>query len=32
VEAIVADLKKNSKKVSSNEEIAQIGKISANGQ
>src|SRR3977135_806826 len=30
VEAIVADLKKNSKKVSSNEEIAQIGKISAN--
>jgi chaperonin GroEL len=31
VEAIVADLKKNSKKVSSNEEIAQIGKISANG-
>jgi len=31
VEAIVADLKKNSKKVSSNEEIAQIGRISANG-
>jgi chaperonin GroEL len=31
VEAIVADLKKNSKKVSSSEEIAQIGKISANG-
>jgi len=31
VEAVVADLKKNSKKVSSNEEIAQIGKISANG-
>ena len=31
VEAIVADLKKNSKKVSSNDEIAQIGKISANG-
>jgi chaperonin GroEL len=31
VVAIVADLKKNSKKVSSNEEIAQIGKISANG-
>jgi chaperonin GroEL len=31
VEAIVADLKKNSKKVSSNEEIAQVGKISANG-
>src|ERR1700720_448434 len=31
VDAIVADLKKNSKKVSSNEEIAQIGTISANG-
>src|ERR1700732_4578396 len=31
VEAIVGDLKKHSKKVSSNEEIAQIGKISANG-
>src|SRR5664279_2954151 len=31
VEAIVADLKKNSKKVTSNDEIAQIGKISANG-
>ena len=31
VDVIVADLKKNSKKVSSNEEIAQIGKISANG-
>nr|MDQ6870278.1 chaperonin GroEL [Pseudomonadota bacterium] len=31
VGAIVADLKKNSKKVSSNEEIAQIGTISANG-
>ena len=31
VEAIVADLKKNSKKVCSNDEIAQIGKISANG-
>jgi chaperonin GroEL len=31
VDAIVADLKKNSKKVSSNDEIAQIGKISANG-
>src|SRR5271163_3009015 len=31
VEAVVADLKKNSKKVTSNEEIAQIGKISANG-
>jgi chaperonin GroEL len=31
VNAIVADLKKNSKKVSSNEEIAQIATISANG-
>src|SRR5207344_3323848 len=31
VEAIVEDLKKNSKKVTSNEEIAQIGAISANG-
>jgi chaperonin GroEL len=31
VDAIVVHLKKNSKKVSSNEEIAQIGKISANG-
>jgi chaperonin GroEL len=31
VEAIVVDLKKNSKKVSSNEEIAQVGRISANG-
>ncbi|WP_026608347.1 chaperonin GroEL [Methylocapsa acidiphila] len=31
VEAIVADLKKNSKKVTSNEEIAQVGTISANG-
>jgi chaperonin GroEL len=31
VHTIVVDLKKNSKKVSSNEEIAQIGKISANG-
>jgi chaperonin GroEL len=31
VAAIVADLKKNSKKVSSNEEIAQVGRISANG-
>ena len=31
VEGIVADLKKNSKKVSSNEEIAQIATISANG-
>ena len=31
VEAIVADLKKNSKTVTSNEEIAQVGTISANG-
>jgi chaperonin GroEL len=31
VEAIVADLQKNSKDVTSNEEIAQIGTISANG-
>ena len=31
VEAIVEDLNKNSKKVTSNEEIAQIGTISANG-
>src|ERR1700751_1013352 len=31
VDAIVADLKKNSKKVTSNDEIAQIGTISANG-
>ena len=31
VEAIVADLKANSKKVTSNEEIAQVGTISSNG-
>jgi len=31
VEAIVADLQKNTKKVTSNEEIAQVGTISANG-
>jgi chaperonin GroEL len=31
VEAVVADLKKNSKDVTSNEEIAQVGTISANG-
>jgi chaperonin GroEL len=31
VNAIVTDLKKNSKKVTSNEEIAQVGTISANG-
>ncbi|VTZ49909.1 chaperone Hsp60, peptide-dependent ATPase, heat shock protein [Methylocella tundrae] len=31
VAAVVADLKANSKKVTSNEEIAQVGTISANG-
>src|SRR5665213_918726 len=31
VEAIVADIKKRSKPVSTNEEIAQVGRISANG-
>ena len=31
VDAVVADLKKNSKKVTSNAEIAQVGTISANG-
>src|ERR1700723_1431526 len=31
VEAVVADLKKNSKNVTSNEEIAQVGTISSNG-
>src|ERR1700730_11510872 len=31
VNAVVADLKKNSKKVTSNEEIVQVGTISANG-
>ena len=31
VEAVLADLKKNSKPVTSNEEIAQVGTISANG-
>ena len=31
VEAIVEDLKKNSKKITSNDEIAQVGTISANG-
>ena len=31
VEAIVADLQKNSKNVTSNEEIAQVGAIAANG-
>src|SRR6201985_2045647 len=32
VEAVVADVKKRSKKVSTNEEIAQVGTISANGE
>ncbi|MGW9329244.1 chaperonin GroEL [Bosea sp. NPDC055594] len=31
VDAIVSDLKKNSKKVTSNAEVAQVGTISANG-
>jgi chaperonin GroEL len=31
VEAVVSDLQKNSKNVTSNEEIAQVGTISANG-
>jgi chaperonin GroEL len=31
VEAVVKDLEKNSKKVTSNEEIAQVGTISSNG-
>jgi chaperonin GroEL len=31
VEAVVEDLKKNSKKVTSNDEIAQVGTISSNG-
>ncbi|MEI2735060.1 MAG: chaperonin GroEL [Rhodoblastus sp.] len=31
VESVVADLKKHSKKVTTNEEIAQVGTISANG-
>src|SRR5687767_642016 len=31
VEVVIDDLKKNSKKVTSNEEIAQVGTISANG-
>ena len=31
VEAVIADLKKRSKKVKSNDEIAQVGTISANG-
>jgi len=32
VEAVIADLKKRSKKVKSNDEIAQVGTISANGE
>ncbi|TAD87865.1 MAG: chaperonin GroEL [Alphaproteobacteria bacterium] len=32
VEAVVADVKKRAKKVSTNEEIAQVGTISANGE
>ncbi len=32
VEAVVAELKKRAKKVKSNEEIAQVGRISANGE
>ena len=32
VEAVVEDLKKKSKKVTTNEEIAQVGTISANGE
>jgi chaperonin GroEL len=31
IEAVIADLKRNSKKVTSGEEIAQVGTISANG-
>jgi chaperonin GroEL len=31
VEAIVEDLKKNSKKITSNDEVAQVGTISSNG-
>ncbi|WP_262027981.1 chaperonin GroEL, partial [Microvirga sp. Mcv34] len=31
VEAVVADLRRNAKKVTSNDEIAQVGTISANG-
>ncbi|MFY8112677.1 MAG: chaperonin GroEL, partial [Rhabdaerophilum sp.] len=31
VDAVVSDLKKNSKKVTSNDEVAQVGTISANG-
>ena len=31
VEAVVADLAKNSRKLTSNDEIAQVGRISANG-
>src|SRR6059036_3850491 len=31
IDAVVKDLRKNSKKVTSNDEIAQVGTISANG-
>ncbi|MGY6568996.1 MAG: TCP-1/cpn60 chaperonin family protein, partial [Salinarimonas sp.] len=31
VEAVIADLKKNARKITSNDEIAQVGTISANG-
>ncbi len=32
VEAVVEDVKSRSKKISTNEEIAQVGTISANGE
>src|SRR5467141_3431874 len=32
VDAVVQDIKKRSKKISTNEEIAQVGTISANGE
>jgi chaperonin GroEL len=32
VAAVVEDIKKRSKKISTNEEIAQVGTISANGE
>src|SRR4029434_7523949 len=31
VEAVIADLKRNSKRITSNDEIAQVGTIAANG-
>jgi chaperonin GroEL len=31
VDAVVADLKKNAKKITSNDEVAQVGTVSANG-